>query len=267
MRLLIIVPLLAACTRDASIATPTSGSMQRYVVDDFTYPTTDDQVKSFGSDLDGNGYVDNAIGDVLSALASQDDVRDDSSIRSLIGSGGVPSSIQIFDDDGDDANDIVGIEYLGTQTAGGAILRGSELAGGGIATLGLEAGSTTLLLPVFLDAVPTPVELAYSAIEMSPDGSGGFDVRIQGLAEPAPLASAACVSMLQMIAADPQAYDGLVAALSNGSGGVVTQGECVASRAIHTLLAPDVTGPDQQPYVSLGIGAHVFVPRDIPPAI
>ncbi len=247
------------------MATPTSGPLQRFVVDNFAYPATSDDAKAFGSDLDGDGYVDNAIGDALSALATEHDIRDDSSIRSLIGSGAVPSSIQIFDDNGDDPTDIVGIEYLGTQTASGAILRGSELAGGGIATLGLEAGSTTLLLPVFPDADPTPIELAYSAIQMAPDGSGGFDVRIQGLAEPEPLASAACVGMLQMIAADPQAYTGLSGVLTDGSGGTITQSECVASNLIRSLLAPDVIAPDRQPYVSLGIGAHVFVPRDTPP--
>jgi hypothetical protein len=257
MRLLALVPILAACTAaDTEIATPDSGAYQRFVIDDFTFPTSEDEAKAFGSDLDGDGMVDNEIGLAISALSTQADIRDDASVRALIGSGQVPSSLEIFGSD-----DVVGLQYFATQGSAGAVLRA-------FATDGLQDGTMTLLLPALVDAAPTPLVLDYVQMQLVPAGSGGYDVRLQGLVEPAQAASAVCVGLLQMIANNPAAHEGVTEILDgNGSDREPpTMAQCLNSNAIESLLAPDVTAAsDRAPYVSLGIALHVFAPRNVPP--
>jgi hypothetical protein len=261
MRLLALVPILAACTAaDTEIATPDSGAYQRFVIDDFTFPTSEDEAKAFGSDLDGDGMVDNEIGLAISALSTQADIRDDASVRALIGSGQVPSSLEIFGSD-----DVVGLQYFATQDGAGAVLRGSSLDGG-FATDALEHDEMTLLLPALVDAAPTPLALDYAQMQLTADGSGGYDVRMQGLVEPAQAANAVCIGLLQMIANNPAAHEGVTEILDgNGSDREPpTMVQCLASSAIESLLAPDVDeGSDA--YVSIGIALHVFTPRNVPP--
>jgi hypothetical protein len=245
--------------------TPTTGAMQRFVIDDVSLPTTEDEATAAGSDLDGNGAIDNEIGNVIEALSTVEDVRDDASVRSLIDHGAVPSSIEIFDANGDADGAVIGLAFFGRQTDEPSVLRGTAL-GSGFATDGLQATTTTVVLPVFLDADPTPIPLAFAQYQLVPDATG-FELGIQGMAEPVQTAEAACTSLLQMITADPAQFTGVVASLDGNGDGKVTQAECLASSAIKSLLSPDVEGPDRQHYVSVGIDVHVFAPRDIPPSI
>ncbi|HEX4452094.1 MAG TPA: hypothetical protein VH143_14545 [Kofleriaceae bacterium] len=263
MRLLVLVPILAACTAaDTEIATPDSGATQRFVIDDFTFPTSEDEATALGSDLDGDGFVDNEIGMAISALSTEADIRDDTSIRALIGSGQVPSSIEIFGSD-----DVVGVRYDATQGSGGTVLRGSPVDGG-FATVALQRAETTLLLPALVDADPTPLVLDYVQMQLAPTGSGGYDVRVQGLVEPVPAANAVCIGLLQMIANNPAAHAGVIEILDGlGSDNEPpTMAQCLKSSAIESLLAPDVEqGSDRAAFVSIGIALHVFTPRNVPP--
>ncbi|HEY1548757.1 MAG TPA: hypothetical protein VGG28_13100 [Kofleriaceae bacterium] len=267
MRLLAVLPILAACTTsDTEAPTPDDGAYQRFVVDDFTFPTSQAQFMSLGSDLNGDGNVDNAIGEAIDALQAEFDIRDDASIRALLGSGDVPSSLELFSSD---PNQIVGLQYFATQTDGGAVLRGTAVDAGGFATVGLQQGTVTLLLPALVDTGPTPITLDYTQMQLVPDGSGAYEVGVQGLVEPTVAADAVCASLLDMIATNPSAHEGMVRILDDDFDGSdptpPTMAGCLASGTIATLLAPDVVGPDKQPYISLGIALHVFTPRNVPP--
>lgn len=266
MRAFVCLPLVAACATPSSPSiepTPSDGAAERFVIDDVSFPTTEDEAKAAGSDLDGDGVVDNAIGIAIEGLLYFGDVRDDASVRTLIGQGAVPSSIEIFGANGDADDSVVGLAYLGRQTDERSVLRGTMLGSAGFATDGLEATTTTLLLPAFLDVEPTAIDLAFAQYQLVPDASG-FELGIQGMAEPTQTASAACTSILQMIAADPDAHEQLLEDLG-GRNGIVTIADCLASNVIRTLLSPDVTGPDRQSYVSIGIDVHVSAPRNVPP--
>jgi hypothetical protein len=264
MRSVVALGVLAACTTAGTeVSTPDDGAYQRFVVDDFTFPATDSEVEASGSDL-GGPDINNAIGGAIAVLSSQEDIRDDASIRALIGSGQVPSSLEVFG-----SGNVVGLQYFATPEQAGGVLRGAALDGGGFSTDGLQPGAMTLLVPALVDADPTPLQLEYTQMKLAPSGSGAYDVRLQGLVDPARAASAVCTGLLQTIANDPSAHDALIEILEDNPDGSddppPTMTQCLQSSAIKTLLAPDVTGPDKQPFVSIGIGLHVLTPRNVPP--
>jgi hypothetical protein len=265
MRVLWLVPVVASCTAQrSSLPTPESGAHLRLVVDDVTLPVSRSDADSVGIDFDDDDRPDNEIGDVIEGLAALGYARDAASVRGLIDAGRVPSVIDVFDGGGTESGDIVGLEYDGMPGAIGSVLRGSADGSGGFATVATQAASLTVLLPVLLDADPTPLQLDYAALEMSPTGDGGYDVRLQGLVEHDPLVTAACTSIWQLYTADPKNHAELIT-LVGGSDGGITLDDCVQSSFMHSLLAPDIFSDGQQ-YCSFGIALHVFTPPSVPPA-
>lgn len=275
MRLLALLPILAACTTsdtgtDADdVPTPHDGSHLRLVIDDYVLPTTEDEAEAMGSDFDHDGNLDNAIGIAISALSTYADIRDDASIRALIGSGQVPSSLEIFGSDDDDQ--VVGVEYFTTPGIDGSLMRGTALADGGF-TVGLGETQNTLLLPALVDADPTPIGLAYTEMQLSPTGSGSYDVRVQGLVAQDALLYTVCTSLLQAITADPSAHpylidfiDGIDILSGSANPPLPTLEQCIQSSGLANLFSPDVTGPDDGMYVSFGIVLRVVTPRNVPP--
>jgi hypothetical protein len=270
MRLLALVPILAACTTsDPDVPTPHDGSHLRLVVDDYVLPSSEDEAEAMGSDFDHDGNLDNAIGIAISALSTYADIRDDASIRALIGSGQVPSSLEIFGSD--DGSQVVGVEYFATPGIDGSLMRGTALADGGFA-VGLGATETTLLLPALVDADPTPIALAFTEMQLAPTGSGSYDVRVQGLVARDGLINGVCTSLLQAITADPSAHpylidfiDGIDILSGSANAPLPTLEQCIQSTGLANLFAPDVTGPDDAMYVSFGIALRAVTPRNVPP--
>ena len=258
-RAAIAAAILVGCTASEP-PTPESGPYRRLVLDDMALPTSFVLADSLGIDLNGDGNVDNALGTALRTLFAQGDVRDDSSVRGLIGSGAVPSLIDVFG-----SGDLVGVAFHGTPTSDATVLRGTVDGAGGI-DAELQETSLTLLLPALVDADPSPVQLDYAALELSPTGDGGYDVGLQGLAEDKPLKNAACVGLIQMIENDPEDHQEVLMLLDTNQDGKTSLAECVASSVVATLLYPDVMGPDDQPYFSIGLGMHVVTPPSVPPA-
>jgi hypothetical protein len=263
MRLLALVPILAACASSADEPTPDVGAYRRLVVDDFTLPTTQDQVKALGSDLDGDGNPDNALGALIAALATQADIRDDAQVRAALGSGAVTSSLELF---GSDA--LFGLQYFGSDGEASSSIRATALDDATVATDGLLPASLTLALPALVDCDPTLLAVDYVQMQLAPDGSDGFDVHLQGLVDPTETRDAVCNDLVQMIANDPSQHQGMIDVITdndNGSASAVTMVACLNSSGIQNLLTPDVLGPDKQPHISIGIALHVFTPRNVPP--
>jgi hypothetical protein len=265
MRLHAIVPILAAaCTSSAPEPTPALGVRRYMFVDDEVLPTSIADVVAAGSDLDGDTKVDNALGDALAALVEQRDARDDASIRRTIASGQVPSTIEIFDANGTEPGAIVGIRYSTRGDAPAPVVRGRATDDGGFAAVALQAGPMPLVVPAVVDAAPVPIVLEYAQLELAPDGSDGYAVRVQGLADAGQVAQAACTALIQMIAADPQDHVQLIGLLDGDGDGTVSPAECPNSPLARTLFAADVRGPDDRPYLSFGIALHAQVPRNVP---
>jgi hypothetical protein len=268
MRLLSLMPILAGCSAVEPPA-PTSGQHLRLVLDDMTLPRSAADIAAAAINFthDGRPYEDE-LGVWLEALAKggSDDAPDDASIRRMIGEGRVPSLIDVFDGGGLEPGDIVGVSYSGTPEAAASVLRASVTSDHGFATIGMQAASPTVLVPAFVDADPTPVQLDYAELELEPDGVGAYGVRIQGMAEPDPLATAVCTGLIQMITADPSDHPELNTVIDTNQDGTISVDECRESSIIQSLTAPDVTGPNHRVYCSFAIAAHVVTPPSVPPA-
>lgn len=257
------MPVLASCAASPSAPpTPESGEHIRLVLDDVTLPADGSAASGVAVDFNGDGILDNVIGDVIAALVGLGgEARDDASVRSLIGSGGVPSVIDVFGA----GSDVVGIEYQGRAGDAASVLRATADGSGGYATDGVLPASLTVLIPVLQDADAIAMQLDYAAIALTPTGSGGYDVVLQGLVEPDPLVTAGCAALFQMIAADPAAHADLVSLLDTNHDGTLSPDECTSY--MRNLVGPDVTaGSNRTPYTSLGIALHVLAPPSVPPS-
>jgi hypothetical protein len=246
MRFFSTISLLAACT-DAAPLPPIVGPVTRFVVDGIRFPTTYFDAKAFGSDLDGDGIPDDAIGDLTVALATQDDTTTD--VPDLITDGVVSSSLDLtMGSDG-----AVGLTYFGSDGDPGTLtlLRASLAADGSIATDGLQKGSVPIVLPVLADADPTQLVIDEAQLQLVPDGAG-FTVRVQGAADAAAFGNAAAAGLVQMIYANPRAHLILGASLDINHDGVVTPGEALVSPIVQTLAAPDL-----KIGISFGLELHV----------
>ncbi len=66
-----LIPMsFAACGSSGDDTITPAGTHYKYVVDKALIPTTINQAHEYGLDLDGNGMVDNALGNVISTLSS-----------------------------------------------------------------------------------------------------------------------------------------------------------------------------------------------------
>jgi hypothetical protein len=252
--MLFFVPVLAACAATKSAPTPEGGLRNAFAVDDYTLPRNSIEAAADGSDLSGDGAPNNALGDALVGLVSEDDMRDDASIRRLIGSGLDSTVIEVFDDDGDEPGAIVGVRY-----GGASVLRAQVLATDAIATTKLQPNDATIFLPAIIDAEPTPLDVVYMQLEMASDGSG-YEVRVQGMLDDDEVKHAACAGFIQLLATDPA--NSMRRLLDSNGDGTVTPDECVNSSVIQTLLAPDLVGSDGVQYLSFGIALHAQPERN-----
>src|SRR5580704_1039108 len=236
MRSLVLVSFLAAC---ASPPTSITGPMQGLVVDGITLPTMPGQPATFGIDLNGDGIVDNALGNLAVELAAEGDLATD--IGDLISDGVLAESIVLtFGVDG----------AVGVSVDDSAQMVSQPTETGALATDGAEPVQIELALPALIDADPISLELRKSAIQLVPDGSG-FDVQIDGLVDGAAFRTAAAAALVQMAMANPRAHLVLASEIDTNHDGVVSEAEAVDSPIVAQLTAPDI-GSD----LSFGFELH-----------
>jgi hypothetical protein len=82
---------VGACYDDPGACVDPTGSDTQYVADTITMPTSATQAQQLGIDLDGDpqGRPDNALGQILSTLASQGDINLQESINEQVDDGGL----------------------------------------------------------------------------------------------------------------------------------------------------------------------------------
>ncbi len=237
MRSVAIVSFLAAC---ASPPTSITGPTQRFVVDGVTLPTMPGQAATFGIDLNGDGIVDNSLGNLAATLAAEGDLATD--IGDLISDGVLAESIVLT----------FGVEgAVGISVDDSAQLSSQPTDTGALATDGAVPVQVTLSIPALIDADPIPLELRESALQLVADGSG-FDVQIDGLVDGAAFRTAAAAALVQMAVANPRAHLLLASEIDTNHDGVVSEAEAVNSPVVAALTAPDI-GSD----VSFGFQLHV----------
>ena len=224
MRCLAILPLLAAC---ASPPSSIIGPTQRFVVDGVTLPTMPGQAASFGIDLNGDGIVDNTLGNLAATLAAEGDMTTD--VGDLIEDGVVAESIVLtFGVDG----------AVGITVDDSSQLEAQPTQTGSIATNGAVPVPVALALPALIDADPISLELRETAIQLVADGSG-FDVEIDGLVDGAAFRSAAAAAVVQMAIANPRAHLVLASEIdTNHERGVVSDVEAASSPVVVALTCP-----------------------------
>ena len=253
----IAVAALAACTAagsDHDVVGPFTGPTTRFAIDHITLPSSHPAADKLGDDLNGDGCIDNEIGDVIGLLVAGGNVT--SHGDDMIGAGVIASSIELQATDLENATR-AGATYFGADddnatTMGGTIVAGA-FASNRTRTTHVP-GKATLVLPVFEDADPTIVELDAMELDLEPDGSGGYNALVRG-GIPDPI-SALAPGMIQMIANDPADHIPLAGDLDTNRDGQITPDEVAQFPIIASFLAPDVTLFGQE-LSSVGFAAHL----------
>jgi hypothetical protein len=222
------------------------------VVDRIMLPTGNQTAYDMGDDLTGNGGIQNQIGMVIGTLLANCDATTHGT--DMIATGVIASMVEIQAESlGSAAR--VGVTFYGytgaaATVAGGAIVDGVFTSNRTRTTH--VPGAATLVLPVFADAAPITVELHGMEIDLTPDGSGGYDAAIRGGIPEADAMMSAATGMIQMMFDDPADHEELVRTAAPP----LTIQDIEGDSLIESLLAPDVTLFGEQD-VSLGFQAHL----------
>ncbi|TMQ23474.1 MAG: hypothetical protein E6J90_10500 [Deltaproteobacteria bacterium] len=235
--LLVVAGCSASGPRD--VVGPFTGSSHRFVIDRFRWPITPSGKITVGDDLDGNGTLDNKVAEVISSLDAVHDIT--THTDDMIASGALASEIEIVADDLA-ADDTAGVYYHGVA-GDQPIPVGGRLTAGGFAPNRTRdtrvPGEATLRLPIFADADPIVVRAVGLEIELTPDGTGGFDGLVCGGMRPEDLSEPEFVAVTQMITADPQDHLVLVALSDTDHDGELSRDE-VASSLISAARQLDI---------------------------
>jgi len=237
--------LFAACTASTNsddVVGPFTGTTHRYVIDGFVFPSNNTQAREMADDLDGDGYVDNQLGMVISTLRSQG--LGTAHVDDMIASGALVSSIEIVADDLAN-DDSVSVLYRGNDASSGVAVGGRMIDGGfrsnRTATTDVP-GYAYARLPVFADADPSEIEIGNVEIDLAPDGVGGFDALIRGTVDSSEALKEAWHSSMQMVAADPDGHLYFMALFDQKPRDwIITEDEFVHNSLMESLFRSDVT--------------------------
>lgn len=258
LRLAIVASLVAGCAGDptsSDVTGPFTGTPGRYVVDGFTLPRNYAEARAIGGDLDGNGYVDNQLSQLVHTLASFDNLT--SHGADMIASGVIASSMVIRADDlADDPT--VSVIYYGSDGAAATHVGGTFEAGHFVSNrtaTTLVPGAAIVRLPVFVDADPSDVPLEAMQIELAPDGDG-YIAALHGGVRPDDAFVRAYAGATQLIAAAPDSHRTMQALFDTNKDWTITYEEFRANSLLSSLLAPDVRLFGRE-LVSFGFQVHL----------
>jgi len=239
----IILTVLAACGTESpsdDVTGPFTGPIQRFVVDELVVPNTQPAARDAGLDLDGNGVIDNQGGSVLAALYLIDDGAADPADQ--IASGALASFVLVQADDPID-DDTVAVTYLGRDGAAATVV-GGKLVGGVFHTNALATtrvpGAALLRVPAFADVDPIDLPTAALAIELAPDGRGGYGGIVGAGLRVDELRPLAADAMLRMVEFDPQRHLSFFNQANRDLDGTLTIDEILQNTSFQQLLIGDV---------------------------
>lgn len=208
-------------------------------------------VAAFGGDLDGDGRVDNRLGQVITTLGTQGVVT--THTADMIKGGAARLTVEITADDLVD-DPTVGVRVVGDEggqviEVGGRLEKGTFLSNRTATTK--VAGFATLRLPVFADADPSVLPLEGMQLQLRIEGARVSGL-VQGAVDQPTAVFAAYEGSVQMLAARPGSHWLYIRVLdAQPRDWVLGREEFIANDLLKSLLAPDLER-DGRGMISLG---------------
>ncbi len=249
---------------------PFTGTTSRYVVDSFTLPGDDNAAQMDADDLAGDGTVLNQFGIMTGLLAYSNDLS--TAGPAMIASGVIVSTVEILADDLSD-DPTVQVTYFGSAgdlptPMGGSLVHGVFMSNRTATTA--VPGRASVVLPVFVDADPSVFRVDGLEMNLTSDGSGGFNGFVGGGIPEQLARDAAAAGIVQMIASYPTMHVRFADLVDTNHDGELSIDEVSSSSYLDAFLAPDLSlydggvyapapATDARPGDSLSIGFRIHL--------
>jgi hypothetical protein len=228
------------CSSNHDIVGPFTGDVRRFYVTSIEVPRDGSEALAIADDLDGDGAVDNAFGNVTAVLATTNDLS--TNAAEMISAGSIASYVDIQADSL--ANDpAVGVRLLGAET------EEATIAGGRI-TMGVfesnrtsdttHPGRAIVHLPIYTNADPLVLPLEGVEIDLEPGAlPGDYTAIIRGGIPVQDARTAAYTGMVQMFETEPERHLVFGRRIDTNHDDVISRAE-VDDSVISSLVSPDV---------------------------
>src|SRR5205807_1653394 len=200
MRTLIVsfLVVVAGCGGSGQVQGPFTGAARRFYVTRLMLPQ--DRTE-FAEDLNGDGRVDNQLGNIRGGIAEYD--ADNRHVDEIIAADPAPMIVEIVSDDPSlREDDTVGVRWIGGNGAAdqlGAVLHDGALKSNRVTTTQAHA---TLKVPLFADADPGALTIDHYQLDLAPDGEGGFVGLLDGASAPVDVLDELAPGLIQMVRND-----------------------------------------------------------------
>jgi hypothetical protein len=212
---------------------PFTGAARRFYVTHLMLPQQRDD---FAEDLNGDGRVDNQLGNITGAIAAYQ--ADNQHLDEIVGAQ-PPMMIEIVSDDPSlREDDTVGVRWIGGDGAAdqlGAVMHDGALKSNRATTTPAYA---TARLALFADADPAAVTLDHYQLDLAPDGEGGFVGQLAGTIPAGDVIPDIAPGLIQMVANDARPL--FIYWFDVNRDGVITLDEIANDHLVQNLIAPDV---------------------------
>ena len=203
----IVIAALAACSAESNDVTgPFTGEVRRFFVDRIAIPRDGTEAATIAADLDGDDNAENQFGNVTGVLNGTSDLS--THAPDMIASGALASYVEIQADDLM-TDPSVGVRYLGADGAAATVAGGSFAAGTFMSNRTRDTrapGRALARLPIYVNADPLIIQIEGMELELSPDGSGGYDGIVRGGIRAEVAREAAYLGLIEMFETEPDRH-------------------------------------------------------------
>lgn len=230
----VLLAVVAGCGGAAGpVHGPYGGSARRFYVTSIVLPQ---QRSDYAIDLDGDGHVDNQLGNIEGAIAGE--LAGNQHIDEILAADPAPAIVELVSEDAAlREDDTVGVRWIG-GSEGDQL--GARLHGGNLATNPVTSAPThaTVRLPLFADADASTLALDHYQLELAPDGAGGFVGQLNGTIVAADAVAEMGPQLIQMIRNDRRPL--FISWFDTNRDGQITLDELATNGLIENLAAADV---------------------------
>jgi hypothetical protein len=229
---------------------PYTGTAQRFYVTGIMLPQ---QRSDYAVDLNGDGHVDNQLGNIEGAIAGQ--LAENQHIDEILAADRMPMVVELVSDDAalrEDAT--VGVRWLGGGDAAdqlGAVLHDGTVTSNPVTPTATQASAR---LPLFAAADASRLSLDHYQLELAPDGAGGFVGQLNGTIVAADAVNEIGPQLIQMIRNTTP--PSMIRWFDANRDGTITLDELAAYEFIKSLASPDVEvgvpANDMKDHLSIG---------------
>lgn len=233
------VVALAACSDPSDTVGPFTGPIHRFVIDRLDVPRDSDDANTVAADLDGDGVLDNKLGNATAVLATTNDLTTDA--PSMFASGALAQVLEI-QADSLESDSSVGVRFGAPDEELGELLGGSITAG--VFTTGFRPDRqpgccSDVMLPVFVNADPIHVPIDEVRLELVPGDAGGYEGVMRGGIPETAARDAAYQGLLQMFETEPERHLVFARGVDTDRDDVLSRDELDGS-VISLLVAADI---------------------------